>query len=830
MKKERPMTSTVRAGRAVCWLGDLADGELTLAGGKASTLARLHRAGYPVPDGFVILPAAFMGDELRPETWIQVQVHLQRMRADQEEGRNHSFAIRSSAAGEDSAGASFAGAFETVLGVDTDEAIHDAIHTVRRSRHADRVRAYREAREAAGSVPDRLAPSEMAVLVQRLIPAEFSGVLFTADPVTGGREEMTGNYARGLGAPLVSGLAQPSTFRLSRRYGFIPGWVRGRYEGSPELKRYAGRLFQLGLRLEREAAASGSPRPSLVSPQDIEWAVAGGELALLQSRPITTLHGFDPATGAFNDSLTGDYVWSCVNIGEAMSVVMTPYTWSLVGMAFDELSAVPGYAPVGNIGGRAYQNVTVMTSMMRVLRRGSGDLLRELGGVREEYLETMDQYIVPLPEATLWTVLPGALRVLLRQRVALKDLEEFLGENPAWCDTARERIRAMATREGLARLAGELTERCLATFWRTIATAWAYAERSGKLRRELKELVGAADADLLLSNVSGQGQLLASLGPMVGLARVYRGEMSRQDYLAQWGHRGPLETEASIPRPAEDPQWLDGQLAEYENALADPEALLARRQAEAEAAWERLQKRHPRRVKRLRRRLALAADAARSREAVRSEFTRLVWVARTWALRVGELTRTGNGAFFLTLGELLELLAGQDGPVATIPARQRTYERYRALPPYPLIIRGRFDPFEWATDPDRRSDVYDAGGLLQQIRLAARRENLVLGMAGSAGHAEGAVRRLEGPQQGGELRPGEILVTSQTNIGWTLFFPRAAAVVTDVGAPLSHAAIVARELGIPAVVNCGDATARLRTGDRVHVDGGQGVVEILAQG
>ena len=74
---------------------------------------------------------------------------------------------------------------------------------------------------------------------------------------------------------------------------------------------------------------------------------------------------------------------------------------------------------------------------------------------------------------------------------------------------------------------------------------------------------------------------------------------------------------------------------------------------------------------------------------------------------------------------------------------------------------------------------------------------------------------------------GEILVTTVTNIGWTLLFPRAAAVVTDVGAPLSHAAIVARELGIPAVVGCGDATMRLKTGDRVRVDGGKGLVEIL---
>jgi pyruvate,water dikinase len=100
-------------------------------------------------------------------------------------------------------------------------------------------------------------------------------------------------------------------------------------------------------------------------------------------------------------------------------------------------------------------------------------------------------------------------------------------------------------------------------------------------------------------------------------------------------------------------------------------------------------------------------------------------------------------------------------------------------------------------------------------------------MPGSAGRVEGLVRRLDSAGEGGKLEPGEVLVTSQTNIGWTLFFPRAAAIVTDIGAPLSHAAIVARELGIPAVVNCGDATMRLKTGDRVLVDGSQGTVEIL---
>jgi len=108
-------------------------------------------------------------------------------------------------------------------------------------------------------------------------------------------------------------------------------------------------------------------------------------------------------------------------------------------------------------------------------------------------------------------------------------------------------------------------------------------------------------------------------------------------------------------------------------------------------------------------------------------------------------------------------------------------------------------------------------------------ERVIKGQPGSAGCVEGHVRRIDSPDEGNQLRPGEILVTTATNVGWTPLFPRAAAVVTDIGGSLSHAAIVARELGIPAVVGCGDATMRLRTGDRVRVDGGRGVVETLRE-
>ena len=139
------------------------------------------------------------------------------------------------------------------------------------------------------------------------------------------------------------------------------------------------------------------------------------------------------------------------------------------------------------------------------------------------------------------------------------------------------------------------------------------------------------------------------------------------------------------------------------------------------------------------------------------------------------------------------------------------------------MIRGPFDPFAWAADPNRATDIFDA----QQTEPGKAEPDKVVGSPGSAGVVEGTVRVVDHPGTGDRLQPGEILVAVQTDIAWTLLFPRASAVVTDVGAPLSHAAIVARELGIPAVVGCGSATTRLRTGDRVQVDGGKGIVERL---
>jgi pyruvate,water dikinase len=215
------------------------------------------------------------------------------------------------------------------------------------------------------------------------------------------------------------------------------------------------------------------------------------------------------------------------------------------------------------------------------------------------------------------------------------------------------------------------------------------------------------------------------------------------------------------------------------------------------------------------------------REAARSEYVRDRWILRTFALRAGELTGLGENVFFLTLDEVLDVLSGEMRAIDYIPARKDTYDRYRELPSYPSLIRGRFDPFQWAADPERRSDLFDAHEPLPGLASIEDGSDVIFGSPGAAGRVEGVVRRLARPEDGDQLQAGEVLVAKQTDIAWTLLFPRAKAIVTDVGAPLSHAAIVARELGIPAVVGCGNATMRLNTGDRVRVDGGRGIVEIL---
>jgi phosphohistidine swiveling domain-containing protein len=537
---------------------------------------------------------------------------------------------------------------------------------------------------------------------------------------------------------------------------------------------------------------------------------------------MTKRNGFDPLTGAWNDSLTGDFLWSRNNYGEARPDVMTPLTWSVSKTFYEENAFLPGYSMAGNICGRFYANISVMVSMLLAIGKDMESALSDLSGLLGKVPSGIDVPVIPLARSTLLRAMPRMIGLGIKENRGGKKVPTFLATNPSWCHHLEQCF--LETSDGGSLLSLWQTE-FLPYFqdmiW-IVGGGYKPFEDSLKLKHKLAELVGEIDANALLSNLSTEEELMASMGPVVGVSKVMHGEMSREEYIRRYGHRGPREMELSAPRPAEDPTWLDQQIEEFSKSPVDVDALLIDRRAEFDAAWQRFEKRFPRQAQKMQRRVEAVGPAARMREEVRSETTRIYGTVRAWAIRAGELTGMGNGVFFLYLDELLALLSGDDVATQYISTRQETHSRYEALPPYPMIIRGRFDPFEWIADSNRRYDIYDS-----TAAMPISTSNTINGFAGAAGRVEGLVRVLDGPEQGDQLQPGEILVAVTTNVGWTPLFPRAAAVVTDVGAPLSHAAIVARELGIPAVVGCGSATTLLHNGNRVLVDGGRGIVEIL---
>lgn len=341
------------------------------------------------------------------------------------------------------------------------------------------------------------------------------------------------------------------------------------------------------------------------------------------------------------------------------------------------------------------------------------------------------------------------------------------------------------------------------------------------VRSNLKKMVGEADTNTLLTGLGTGKNHLASLGPLIGLTQLANGEIDRATFAREYGHRSPHEFEVSIARPAEDPDWIDKQLVGLNEANQGVNELLQRQESARAVAWERFRARYPKKEASVRSQIERWSVVARNREVARTEVIRIFWVLRAFVLRASELTGQGEDIFFLSVDEILALLSGDDACVANIPDRSKTYAHYCTLPPYPALILGHFDPTGWAADPERRSDIFDSRG------TSKAKSQGITGFPGAVGIVEGRARVIFTVEDGEQLQPGEILVTTVTNVGWTPLFPRAAAVVTDVGAPLSHAAIVARELGIPAVVGCGNATMRLHTGDLVRVNGKLGTVEVL---
>ncbi len=852
-----------------------ASARLLLVGGKGASLARMAAVGLPVPPGFHITTVAYRRfveeNGLQEQILAAVSEIASTVNADHaatlEEvssqiaqlfaqgvipddiaeairlayvelgGNDLAVAVRSSATAEDLPDMSFAGQQETYLNMHGEAMVLEAVKRCWASLWTARAIDYR--------ARHNIAPQDvsLAVVVQELVTADAAGILFTADPLTGASDQLVINAAWGLGEAIVGGQVTPDTVVIDKVSGatikqeitekdvMTVRTPEGTHEEPvPADKRtravltatQTAELTRIGVQIENLFG----------QPMDIEWAMKDGRFFIVQARPITTLRGNDAAIEEWNDSLSVDYLWTNGNLGEAVPDVMTPCTWSLIQVFMSEATSpmyakgIREYKPIGNIGGRFYMNLSLTTTIARMFGVGQK---RFNAATEEAFGRIPDGMEIPLLPASRWSLLRAILPIVLRirQRVSTnqKKLPAFLSEASARCESLHTQIQAASSTAALI----SLWRTGLEPFFREASSMLEAATRQEgngsalyMVRRDLRELVGESDANALLSGLSSGANPLASMGPLLGLSQLSRGEIDRATFVRRYGHRSSHEFEVSLPRPAEDPDWIDRQLAGLHEAPVDVNTLLARQKEAQTAAWERFQQRYPRKAARMHRRIERAVTVFRDREAARSEVIRVFWVLRAFVLRAGELTGQGDALFFLSIDEILAVLGGDETALVQIPTRRATYMCYRALPPYPALIRGHFDPLRWAADPQRRSDVFDASGGTRD-----RTSDLITGFPGAEGIVEGRVRVIATVDMGNQLQPGEILVTTVTNVGWTPLFPRAAAIVTDVGAPLSHAAIVARELGIPAVVGCGNATMRLHTGDCVRVDGKQGTVEVL---
>lgn len=843
---------------------------LERAGGKGASLARLAAAGLPVPPGFHVTTAAYKlfvkenklqeqilatvaeVDVERPNLLNEVSQRIAELfasgtmpevirreirRAYSEFGGGKKpVAVRSSATAEDLPGMSFAGQQESYLNVCGEDSVLSAVQRCWASLWTARAIEYRSRYNIS---PEEVS---LAVVVQEMVTADAAGVLFTANPMNGVRSQVVINAAWGLGEAIVSGKVNPDTFvvdsvigkvieqQINKKEVMTVRTAEGTHEEAvPEEKRTQAvlntsqidELVSLGVKIEE----------LYEWPMDIEWTIDSGRISIVQARPITVLPGHNPQKGEFNDSLTGYYLWANSNVGEAFSDVMTPCTWSLAQILFiDEQTMAACAVPfVGNIGGRFYLNQSVAMSLMAALgidQKKYYEMTEEVVGRVPEGLEIP---VIPLSrEHVLSSMGPITQRLAQRRSEKIKKLDDFLAATPERCEKMENTIAAISNGQGLIDMwQNEVLPFALECYeMLDAATKQQGEDLSGgwtDIRGKLQKMVGEKETNALLTGlVDGENQL-ASLGPVVGLNQLARGEIDRVTFIRKYGHRSPHELEVSIPRPAEDPEWIDKQLDGLREAKVDAGALLQRQKEARDTAWERLRARDPHQEKPVRKLVDQWAKIARDREAVRSEFVRAFWVIRDFMLRAGKISGIGEDIFFLSVDETLALLSGDNTSVAYIPERRANYNNYCALPPYPALILGYFDPFKWAADPERRSDLFDSRG------NGVTKSQGITGFAGAAGIVEGKARVILTVEEGEQLKPGEILVTASTNIGWTPLFPRAAAVVTDVGAPLSHAAIVARELGIPAVVGCGNATMSLQTGDLVRVNGEEGTVEILQE-
>lgn len=754
-------------------------------------------------------------------------------------------AVRSSALDEDGPTASFAGQHETILDVVGIDAVLAAIERTWSSLHAPAALAYRRTH---GLPLDGLA---LAVLVQRLVPADRSGVAFSVDPVSGRSDRIVVNASWGLGESMVNGTVTPDTWHLDKdtlavveeriaskermtiaggdgaREVAVPGFLRERPSLEPELQ---GEVAALARRLEAEKGW----------PVDLEFACAGDRLFLLQCRPVTTRPG-EATTSDVRDALPDPWTepGDAERFWERDTLhfpdQLTTLDHALVKMIYDH-----GI----NHGARTY-DLPFRSTARRFWTYHYHDADRSYDAAEADE---------DAREARIQTALDG--------------LEASWNER--WSPAIRDALDGWTTFDLTGASLDALT-RHLDASWQRARELWAIhfeivmplGRANGafvELYRELFETDGVLPAHELLQGIDtlttlsgrrlwalrdvaggtpGAAEAIASAPPAGVLPALERLPHARplleaiHDYLATFGQRSPT-LGLAVPTLVEDPTPV---MAALKQALASPDRDLERDHAELT------------RVRELR--TEEARSALRGYPApVRDEFERRLAVART-ATRLSEdhnylidfRSTAELRRVFLELGRRFDVagvLAEAGDVVHLTPDEVRETalhlldERLPDLDRHGLVDERKAELARYASlvppatlgERPEGAPAPPASSAAAQRRMA--RDGILTGTPGSAGLVRGRVRVLRSLADAERLLPGEVLVAPTTSQPWMPLFATAAALVTETGGVLSHAAVVAREYRLPAVVGIAGATRALHDGQLVEVDGDRGLVRIVA--
>lgn len=860
--------------------------ELTLTGGKAANLSRLIGAGFRVPDGFCVTTGVYQALIDDPEITALLDELEAVDPADTERSRDlagrmrklieaqelpeaalaaitdlvddgQPYVVRSSATAEDLPSASFAGQHDTVLDVSGPEEIAEAVRRCMASLFTDRAVSYRAVNDIAHS------EAAMAVVVQRMIDAESSGVLFTADPTSGRRNIACIDAAAGLGEAVVSGTVTADSIQVDRNSGNILQYRTEDDDGETEDAVPGGgrvldegqiaELVEIGTQIERLFAF----------PQDIEWSFAGGQLWVLQSRPITTLWPV-PVPRPITDGLHVYYSW---NHRQGMTEVMPPlvvdYWLRSLQSIVNRMGIRPSTGPLGaTAGGMVYLDVTSFLTSKRLgpaMLEGLNDFDRQAVPPLEEVLEKRGD---EMPRSSLLrgmsvghTLVSGGRLGLVLLRSVGSIIQSMVGSHHQrapqrgreWADrTARkmiERIRAGETIHDRIEIVLEANEKAT---WEAMGQAlmlwniYYYRWRITRLCPDAESEIEPLERGLR-ENVTTA--MMLELGDLTDLARdhtaVEEAMKSGEDleqiraveggeefasnlerFLETWGFRAPAEIEFSRPRYHEDPAPLLSSIQASLRAGSRGDHLrhMEKLEREAEEAIEKLMEIADRGLFGALRRRQVKANAVRFRsylalrEVTKYALSQLMTETRRQVLEAGEhLKEAGRlqdsgDVWYLTFSELLDALQRPDEPTDIDMGKRRLeFAQYRQMRPARVITSDGEIP---------RGDVgelSDADGFT--------------GVPTSGGVAEGVARVVYDPSSA-VLEAGEILVAPHTDPGWTPLFLNAAGLVTNVGGLMTHGSLVAREYGIPSVV-LADATDKLESGLRIHVDGNRGIVQIL---